>query len=60
MFHEPVVLLESRADVIDGVGPDDAAKVGHPARNGHVAQVRARQWMKVAFGKSVDRNPIYM
>ena len=41
MVHQPAVLLEPRGDVVGVVGPADAAEVGHPARDGDVAQVAA-------------------
>ncbi len=41
VVHQPSVLLEPRGDVLGVVGPADAAEIGHPARDGDVAQVAA-------------------
>ena len=39
MLQEPPVLIEARGDVIYVAGPADVSEVGHPAGDGHVAQV---------------------
>jgi len=41
VVHHPAILLESRGDVLEVVGPADAAEVGHPAGDGDIAQVAA-------------------
>ena len=41
VIHQAMILLKPRGDVIAVVGPADTTEVGHPARDGHVAQVAA-------------------
>ena len=41
VIHQAAVLRKPGNEVFEIVGPADAAKVGHPARHGHVAQVAA-------------------